>query len=779
MVSSNGELQRQVSVDKLQELLKVCGENDSLDFKQYFSINSQRERAELVRDILAFANTADGGHMVFGVIDQPFNPIGLERNIRIDTTLIYQAVSKYIADIRLMVAVHEIQWPDWSTKRRFAILYISEYSGIAMPSYDVAYADELKQKTVIVVKPNDIMVRRGAQSIRAEKTDIQQLMYRKRAFLESIGDQRCLLEDNLPAREQIALDFIGRTQELAEIWGWFNDFTRRKWLLAGDGGKGKTALAYEFATQVKQTSPENFHYIFWLSAKRRQFVEGIIQSIETPDFWDLSSLLDAIVKEYGFTEYLDLPIYEKRERTKELLTELPALIIADDIDSLDPQNEDALEFLTADLASTPSKVLLTSRRVPFGMNAAKTQISGLNQRDAEQFISSRVEIYNLDKKIFNPKIVSDILQVTEGSPLYIEDLLRLCNILPVREAILEWKKRGGDNAREYSLKREFDRLSPSAKVIVLACCIPERPVSLTEIQAITGRSRDNIIGEMPAIQSLFLVSHPRLIEGVERFDVNINIRTLVLSIFEQSDTLWRLKEAYKNILGEQNNRAQGEIVSYIRQARALERLERYEDAKKILQSALQVYPNNPQLTAQLGVTYLHWQPIRRLADAREQFKRAAELKCREFWMYRTWTKTELEQHEWSAAIEAAEAGIKNTNASNNELYYLAGFAHSRLAQDLKNSWLTERARKEFLAADKMLRQALKDPEELANYDERQLNSRIFRALVINYEQFEHITDMHRFLDRWQREHPDDPYAISEGERLTAKYPHRPASKNQI
>jgi tetratricopeptide (TPR) repeat protein len=274
---------------------------------------------------------------------------------------------------------------------------------------------------------------------------------------------------------------------------------------------------------------------------------------------------------------------------------------------------------------------------------------------------------------------------------------------------------------------------------------------------------------MPAIQSLFLVSHPRMIEGEERFDVNLNIRTLVLNIYEKTDALWRLKEAYKNILG-QKDKLEGPIIAYLRQAKALDHLERYDDARRVLLDALQDYPNNPQLIGQLGVVYLHWQPTRRLADAREQFKRAAELKCQDYWIYYTWAKAEIEQQEWSAAIEATETGLKNTNTQRKELYYLAGLAHSRLAQALKHSWQTERSKREFIAADKLLQKALKDPEELANYSERQLNSRVFRAIVINLEQFEQINKMYQFLDRWLREHPGDPYAISEGQRLRYKYP---------
>src|SRR5260370_14639429 len=107
------------------------------------------------------------------------------------------------------------------------------------------------------------------------------------------------------------------------VWNWVNDPTGKRWLLTGYGGKGKTAIGYEFATRIKIEAPKDFAYILWLSAKERHFEEGDIHS-QTPSFWDLPSLLDAILKAYGFVEYIDLKLSEKKQRVIELLTHLPA-----------------------------------------------------------------------------------------------------------------------------------------------------------------------------------------------------------------------------------------------------------------------------------------------------------------------------------------------------------------------------------------------------------------------------------------------------------------------
>lgn len=98
-MAHNKELDREVSRQTLERLLKVHGEGDHLDFKQIFSLSSQRQKSEMVRDMLAFANTEGGGHIIYGVTDKDFTPIGLpptdsvaESDCHLDTTKIYQAL---------------------------------------------------------------------------------------------------------------------------------------------------------------------------------------------------------------------------------------------------------------------------------------------------------------------------------------------------------------------------------------------------------------------------------------------------------------------------------------------------------------------------------------------------------------------------------------------------------------------------------------------------------------------------------------------------------------
>ncbi len=138
--------------------------------------------------------------------------------------------------------------------------------------------------------------------------------------------QREPLEDQLPPRESVVIDFIGREIELKQLWDWFDDPVSRRWALAGEGGKGKSALAYDFAFQVKIKAPQPYQTVLWLSAKRRQFLEGKITDINEPDFSDLDSALSKLLTHFGWIEEIENPIETKRKNVLELLEAISKIV---------------------------------------------------------------------------------------------------------------------------------------------------------------------------------------------------------------------------------------------------------------------------------------------------------------------------------------------------------------------------------------------------------------------------------------------------------------------
>lgn len=601
-----------------------------------------------------------------------------------------------------------------------------------------------------------------------EASKIQELMNK---ILEPAISPSPVLEDRLPPRESIFSRFIGRDKELDELRNWFYDPATRRWALAGEGGKGKSALAYQFALEIKQAAPKPYQAVFWLSAKKRKFLEGVTKPVEAPDFSDLDSAFACLLSHYGWIEETAEPTETKRNRILELLNAFPALVVIDDIDSLETENENVIEFFSLEIPRTQSKVLFTSRRTIFGMGGSTTHVSGFSDQDAEVFIRSRCEIMELDSAIFDKKTVQRIVRITDGSPLFIEDLVRLTAVAPsAKDAVGLWEERGGYEARRYALGRECELLTRNARKVLFAAANWLGPVSFVEIEAVTGMTRDSITAALQELQKLFLAPKPRLIEGEERFEVNLNTRALVRDVYGSSREYIQILNAYRTISEGESQKDRGTVGALIRQAIYLLRASKFREAEEHLLKAMQRYDSDPDLIGVLGLVYKSWHPPR-LTDAREKFRRAWQLRGAKQDTYEHWCRMEIKENEWSKAAEAAENGLKILT-DNRTLLYLAGYTLSRLARELLTGLHQGKAQKEIEKARNYLERALKVSEQ-ADGREKTTNADIYRALVLVCEMASDSKSMEYYFRLWRKEYPDDPDAESEWNRVSRKYALKP------
>lgn len=602
---------------------------------------------------------------------------------------------------------------------------------------------------------------------------------------EVIREPRILEASTLPSRETIAPSFVGRKVELDILHKWINDPDSSMRILAGDGGKGKTAIAYEFAVTTRNDAPEPLETVIWLSAKAKRFAAGKTVDIESPDFSDLNSALDWVLHAYGVANDEIKSTQEKEKQCLEYLGILPALIIIDDVDSLENEGLAAATFFTGKVQATKSKVLLTSRRRFWHWEHMTTRVAGLIDEDGTKFIDSRIGLFELDPKQFNNRVKNRILRACDGSPLFIEDLLRLCKLgEPPANAIKSWEEGTGDNARQYALRREFEGLTDLAKTVLLACALYPGSISLREIELAANKPEDECRTAIEELQGLFLIPQPQQIEDLPRFALNLNTERLVIDVLGDTDLAHRISSDIRAITGEaQATVAQrGKIGEYIRQAITLSKLNEHSKAETTLLSAIDAFPGNPDLYASLGRVYKHWKPDIRYTDARSQFVRAAELNSKKEDTFWHWCDLEMQQSEWTAATKAAEMGLE-VKPSSMRLAFMAGFACSQLSKDLYQQGLYSRSKQEALRADQHLKNALINVEQIES-GEYTLHSRAYRASTLNYERLVRIstdqqdpTDAKRYVDllaktlkQWGKEHPTDPNTSSEGERLVRLFP---------
>lgn len=306
------DIAQYVTKECLRSRLAVNGEADNLDFKQTIDLGNKRDKVEITRDVLAFANSG-GGHIIFGVSDD-HHLIGLPSSARVDTTHVHNAIRKYVeVEVTLMAATYDLESSQWEGVRRFAIVYVAPFTrgSAVVPRADGQYTDD-RGNNKLVFQAGDIFQRRGAQSCRADQAFYDRLgvMSARAVDLDVPAPHEMLVR--LPEKGEIIIDFVGRTEELHILHDRLFKHDLNRWALAGDGGKGKSAIAYQFCTQIKERCPASLNAVLWLSAKRHRFREGNIETISQPDFCDLPSLLDAILGEYGIADDLNLPISEKK-----------------------------------------------------------------------------------------------------------------------------------------------------------------------------------------------------------------------------------------------------------------------------------------------------------------------------------------------------------------------------------------------------------------------------------------------------------------------------------
>lgn len=490
----------------------------------------------------------------------------------------------------------------------------------------------------------------------------------------------------------------------------------------------------------------------------------------------MNTAIESIIEAYGESPgsgNQDL----KRDFCLELLNEFPSLLIIDDIDTLDSKAEEAIEFLLMDLPNiTRSRVLVTSRRVLFGMRGSTTQVSGLSPVDAEAFIRSRCDLMGIPTNSVL-RLKDSILEATDSSPLFIEDLFRLSQAgLDIEKAIGLWSERRGDKARRYAMECEYEKLDRDAQYLLLALSL-QGPCTVDDL--VKGLNWDlyKFSDVLNQLKLMFLVPSRKQIEDDTRLALNQNTKKLVLDVFDGTDSYRRVKRQMRAARGElSTKRSEERLVSQaLRRARLLVNQCRPQEAEQLLRDLLSKYPGRADIHANLAWTH---KKQGRATDAREEFKRAHQLKCKDRDAYWHWSKLEAGQEEWTASEEVADFGLR-VFPNDQALLFRKGYAVHRLA---KERYSEEGTNNEV---EKLCRKALslmEDSLKAANAEQKNNNilSQTYRALVLTAETLGDGPSILRCLKDWNRRCPTDMHYQFEYERLRFKFPdHLPPLQDSI
>ena len=559
----------------------------------------------------------------------------------------------------------------------------------------------------------------------------------------------------LPPQTEIVPEFVGREDEIHRLSIWLTTDDARQLVIWGYGGSGKSALAYQFARAVRDGAPSSFQAVVWLSAKVREFAEG-----ETRDRLADFDSVDSFGSALWAALYDAYPSKEQMTRKAIIneLTETPVLLVVDDLDAI-LDDEDLTHFLLWEIQTSRSRIVYTSRQKIYGLQTVEVQ--GFSEVELDKFVRSRAREYELDLEECLGRIPA-IHSVTDGFPLFVDDLMRHAILIGLNTAIDDWSQRLGDAARTYALRRQLSSLGGVAQRALIAVAVAARPVSNLELASISGFTDDDMQHAIQELLKWRLLSRAETNEaGHPTFSCNRNTQRLVQKTYGRDPSFVSYRETFKALSGSTRPRALRRAVGIaIGNARAFVLRGDVEGAQEALRSAMTgELSDNSDLWGALGWVYSRRQDKESVSKARGAFRRSHELGSKKEDTYYHWLGLEREAAEdminesrdedlleqWRRSSTVAEQGIGrcgDTSTLCNALSYL----RTREAKTLERLNHFTAAQSCFRQGVEWARRALTAPNPSSREVHR---TQLYRSLVIALEGCGEPEQTIRGLEEWK------------------------------
>jgi predicted HTH transcriptional regulator len=184
----------------VRELLALKTENKNLDYKQSMNRGTApaEQKGAVLKDVLAMANTQDGGRIIFGVRDSDFEPVGLaeEEFDSFDPTRFADFLHRY-ADPPFECELHKFTIDG----KRLVAIAVPEFSDVPI----ICKADLNDATNRQVLKRGTLYVRtdRAASEVVSTSEAMRDLM--NRAVIKR-GDQLLKMVERLIKGKPVHLD---------------------------------------------------------------------------------------------------------------------------------------------------------------------------------------------------------------------------------------------------------------------------------------------------------------------------------------------------------------------------------------------------------------------------------------------------------------------------------------------------------------------------------------------------------------------------------------------
>ncbi len=639
-------------------------ECEVLDFKQQLP-ETDAEYVKVVRDLVALHNSY-GGFLVFGVReterDRIFEVVGVPEG-RLQIAKLRDLARSYLsADLRVSTT-----W-NLADGNGVEIVWVAKRSmGDSPLKFSKNGPDEKAGKPSF--KRGDVVFRRIESNAIATQPDDYEFLYsaRRPPSIElSLEDSvtQDPLEHNLPDRSFVCSRFVGRRGDLVDLWAWLADDFSRVRLIAGEGGLGKTSLAYRFAEEVASRRVRPFEQVVWLTAKKRQFIASQDSHRENAhtDYEDANSLLIAIASAHGCvsSDFEGRGTRELMQLAVESCATTPSFIVIDDVDSLSP--EDQQRTLELGMRTPVKTKMLLTTRVNFSYSPDNVlKLDGLAEEEYKEYVQVVRERYGLPP--LKDGKATQLRDITGGSPLFTDSLLRLERRgSTIEQAVNQWKGHKGLEARKAALQREIQQLGREAKraLFVISHIKSASIVELSQILDYTDQTLGDALQELAG---LFLVSAPAI--GREaRYTVEPNTGLLVIELsqslgIDHTALVAATKRARTDAIGLGLQKRSGIVGLAISQAIALlAKGDPKAALETVIAAAKQLSRPNADLLLAIGRFSLKLdQPNREQAS--KNFAEAYELGQRKQLLFDLWFEAEYGGGNLNDALEVTNKAIDN------------------------------------------------------------------------------------------------------------------------
>ncbi|MED3876472.1 RNA-binding domain-containing protein [Lysinibacillus capsici] len=674
---------------KIVELINATYESDSLDFKEVFDqVNDKKSYLEIIKDIVAFANT-EGGYIIFGVEDDTYEKIGVDDETNIDATKLGNLLDQYVDEhIKFVVSNYSYN------SKKFIIVFVEKLEKIKPAIFKKDGIYHFNNKDKHAFKASTVYVRKATKS----EENLAHWFNIKGIEYGSLNLPKYGYVDNLP-KPNYGENFVGRETDLKILLdGLLKEEHTYRILIHGIGGLGKTALAQKTAYTLKSMANNNeigLDYIFWISAKSEEYtISSGIKPIQQ-DFNNINDVLNNLSKLFNI-KLDDLSIEEQKILITDFIKNKVGILIIDNWETVNDSNDELLEFLLR--LPGKNKIIVTSRYKIVDQQFKNLSPSPMIEEQGVQFLQKWIHNFN-DDNLNN--LSNDILfklaasaggipiamimaigQVSLGKP--ISDVISDLNDFDIDDPLLE-----------FCFRETYKRLTENEKKILLSLTFFSNSVKKQVITSMVElSSRDVSSGLQKLVKHSFLdviIDNSNVSQNnVEIYKINpITKSFLKQQLISVPEINELLEENYQMLSIEMENLNKKEISSM---NSVIEKLDfvSYEDklAASFAASATRVWKSTKDwdkalkkfekakiISPQLGYIYGQWAWVCENAGekklARENYHKAIQLDENNIKLWYQWAMFELLKGDYREAESKFSTVLSKTPDDSRSWHGLA------------------------------------------------------------------------------------------------------------